>query len=70
MRKNRKIYFHSIPPFLSLNFRHQGDSGGPLTVNNELTGLVSWANGCARPGYPTVYTRVSKFLDWIEANAV
>ncbi|XP_046413808.1 trypsin-1-like isoform X1 [Neodiprion fabricii] len=47
-----------------------GDSGGPLTVNGELTGLVSWANGCAREGYPTVYTRVSQFLDWIEKTAV
>ncbi|XP_046736395.1 trypsin-1-like isoform X1 [Diprion similis] len=47
-----------------------GDSGGPLTVNGELTGLVSWANGCAREGYPTVYTRVSEFLDWIEKTAV
>ncbi|XP_033230960.1 chymotrypsin-2-like [Belonocnema kinseyi] len=47
-----------------------GDSGGPLTVEGKLVGLVSWANGCAKTEYPTVYTRVSEFLDWIKENAV
>lgn len=47
-----------------------GDSGGPLTVNGVLVGLVSWANGCAKTDYPTVYTRVPDFLDWIAAHAV
>ncbi|KYN28215.1 Transmembrane protease serine 9, partial [Trachymyrmex cornetzi] len=35
----------------------QGDSGGPLITEREdkkyeLIGVVSWGNGCARPGYP------------------
>ncbi|XP_003705839.1 trypsin-1 [Megachile rotundata] len=47
-----------------------GDSGGPLTVNGKLTGLVSWAMGCARTDYPTVYTRVASHLDWIKSHAV
>ncbi|KOC69515.1 Trypsin-1 [Habropoda laboriosa] len=46
-----------------------GDSGGPLTVNGTLTGLVSWAMGCALTDYPTVYTRVASHLDWIKANS-
>ncbi len=37
----------------------QFDSGGPLVVDGRLAGLTSWAYGCARPGYPGVYTRLS-----------
>jgi len=43
----------------------QGDSGGPLFVDGTVVGLVSWAYGCAVQGYPTVYTRVSAYRDWI-----
>lgn len=55
-----------------------GDSGGPLNcpVFNqdselsyyELCGISSWGKGCGEIEYPGVYTRVSKYLDWIEKN--
>ncbi|CAL7944839.1 unnamed protein product [Xylocopa violacea] len=47
-----------------------GDSGGPLTVNGKIVGIVSWSRGCALSDYPTVYTRVTSYLDWIRQHAV
>jgi len=53
----------------------QGDSGGPIiqrvnqtdgSSTHHLVGVVSWGIGCARPGYPGVYARVSEAKDWIQ----
>ncbi|KAG7309981.1 hypothetical protein JYU34_004504 [Plutella xylostella] len=50
----------------------QGDSGGPLLLQTgdkyQIVGIVSWGVGCGRPGYPGVYTRVTKYLPWLRAN--
>lgn len=47
----------------------QGDSGGPLFVIRDgvyvQAGLVSYGEGCARPGVPGVYTRVTSYSDWV-----
>ncbi|PSN55476.1 Venom serine protease Bi-VSP [Blattella germanica] len=52
----------------------QGDSGGPLIyprgLRSYLIGVVSYGYRCAEPGYPGVYTRVTKFTDWIQNNLI
>ncbi|MCY1036500.1 serine protease [Corallococcus sp. BB11-1] len=48
----------------------QADSGGPLVVKGAqgytLQGITSFGIGCARPGLPGVYARVSSYIPWIQ----
>ncbi|CAG0884430.1 unnamed protein product [Cyprideis torosa] len=50
----------------------QGDSGGPLYITkggkHYLVGITSIGIGCARKGFPGVWTRTSHYLEWIERN--
>jgi serine protease 7 len=50
-----------------------GDSGGPLMAYDattqlwNLVGVVSYGpEPCGLEGWPGVYTRVTKYMDWIE----
>lgn len=47
----------------------QGDSGGPLVIGGRQAGIVSWGNGCARKGYPGVYTEIAAVREWIKEHA-
>ncbi|CAF1033478.1 unnamed protein product [Rotaria sordida] len=50
----------------------QGDSGGPLMafLNKRwiFAGITSNGEGCARAGYPGIYTKVSAFISFINSN--
>ena len=50
----------------------QGDSGGPLHCNMAdgkwyLVGVTSFGSGCAKPGFPDVFTRVTSYTPWIRS---
>ncbi|XP_015109663.1 trypsin I-P1 [Diachasma alloeum] len=47
------------------------DLGGPVVQyqadsSPQLVGIVSWDDSCRSRGLPTVYTRVSAYVGWIE----
>lgn len=51
----------------------QGDSGGPLLVSDGaggwmVAGVVSFGDGCARPGIPGIYANVLKYVPWINQH--
>ena len=49
-----------------------GDSGGPLHCNMAdgkwyLAGMISFGSGCAKPGFPDVFMRLTSYSQWIES---
>jgi len=79
--QNETIYRDKIlPSMICAGYQEGGrdactnDSGGPLVVEEDgrhiLVGIVSWGHGCARPNAPGVYTRVTRYVDWINKQLV
>ncbi|XP_017319765.2 complement C1r subcomponent isoform X1 [Ictalurus punctatus] len=48
----------------------QGDSGSGFVMKNNDTfyaaGIVSWGVDCGKPGRYGVYTRIARYVDWIQ----
>jgi len=66
------IGFNGFNGFNSIFFT-QGDSGGPLQLAHSTyscmytqIGITSAGKQCAMKDWPGIYTRVSKYLPWIE----
>ncbi|XP_074029593.1 brachyurin-like [Leptinotarsa decemlineata] len=74
-KKAKKSYDDIITPFLLCISGTgpvgtcQGDSGGPLVVNGVQVGLVSFGYKNCSAGLPSVFTRVSEYVDWIAKNS-
>jgi secreted trypsin-like serine protease len=52
----------------------QGDSGGSMMIPDGkgsllLGGIVSWGEGCGRPGKYGVYTYLTSYVDWVSKVA-
>ena len=51
-------------------FLLKGDSGGPLNLDGTTYGVTSFvASAGCESGLPHGFTRVTYFLDWIQANS-
>ncbi|XP_054003254.1 venom protease-like [Hylaeus anthracinus] len=68
---NRLINNRTICAGLQLGGKDacDGDRGGPLMLVHDksvyLIGVDSFGYKCAEPGFPTVYSRVTEYLDFI-----
>ncbi|XP_075974620.1 trypsin, alkaline B-like [Anticarsia gemmatalis] len=47
----------------------RGDSGGPLYLNNVIVGVLSFGAQRCGGNEPRVSMRVSRYIQWIQANA-
>jgi len=75
----RKVWRHLLAKETNICFGNGlkgsciGDSGGPLVCREGprwvQEGVISWGiPRCKAEGYPSILTRVSKYVDWINAH--
>lgn len=61
---------NSIVNWQIANTLHCSSHIGPLIARNKnqaiLVGVVSWGHRCADAKFPGVYTRVSRYIDWMD----
>ncbi|KAF2886513.1 hypothetical protein ILUMI_19660, partial [Ignelater luminosus] len=58
----------SMPLSKGLEVGCNGDSGSPIAHEGVIIGVQSWSVACAIPKFnaPTVFTEVSKYIDFIK----
>ena len=63
--------FHICAGKVGISGACSGDSGGPLVCKvgdvYKLAGVTSFGRASCNVTYPTVYTRVSFYRDWIKS---
>lgn len=69
---NGQICAGEMDPAPQVQDTCRGDSGGPLISRQDgqqwLVGITSYGHEtCATSGVPAVYTRVDRYLDWLES---
>ncbi|ESP01073.1 hypothetical protein LOTGIDRAFT_172806 [Lottia gigantea] len=46
----------------------EGDTGGPMVCDGKLAGIYSWVVSPCRTTFPSVFTRVSEYTEWINSQ--
>ena len=71
LKKDDSLFYVTCTDFnFSLSLDSQGDGGGPLVCSKsgsyQLVGVTSWGSSTCDPAYPTIFTRIYNYLDWIK----
>lgn len=48
----------------------RGDSGSPLVCDNYLHGVVSWIDTCGKENFPSAFTDIAYYRDWISKVSI
>lgn len=46
------------------------DTGGPIICAGRLAGIILWGINCGKPYFPTVYTDVAYYRQWIDRAVI
>ncbi|XP_060516796.1 brachyurin-like [Cylas formicarius] len=65
VRRDRHLCSRNVDESVSMC---DGDFGGPLVINGTLYGVQSFNIAGCYVGFPSVYSKITFYLDWIEEN--
>ncbi|XP_034017230.1 trypsin-like isoform X2 [Thalassophryne amazonica] len=70
----RSIYFSFTDNMVCCGFMQEvtgscsRDYGSPLVCSGQLQGVFAWGDESTPPGYPSVFTRVCRYISWINGT--